>query len=636
MFLALLLVALVALLDYWSAPELSFAVFYVLPIALAAWKVGAGSGFLLSVISAAVWWWGAVSESNPTQAQRLISYWNGWVWLSFFSLMVLLIWRIKRLNRSLGDKATSLAAEVAERERAEAALAASQRIFRLITENVSDLIALLDLQGRTIYCSPSYQLLPSHGAVPGADYFAEIALEDRARVREVFAQVVQTGRNRRTEYRMIWSGEPVHCLESEWSLVREARGAAGQVVVVSRDVTLRKRLEELYANEKDLLELIARGKPLVEVLHKLIQKIEAWSGHLVCSILVHDADHNPALHVGSARLTDPAEPILESRSENAPAGLDRSEALFTPSFSLPRSPRAEWDRFRENAASRGFQVVCEKQIVSTLGEELGALTIYSPEGPGAESLRLQLFEKITHVTAIALERQHSEETLRRLSQQILHAQEGERRRVARELHDGVNQLLSSAAFRVESVLARVPTDLSDLRQDFGKIRFLLQRAIHEVRGISENLRPSELDELGLAAAIRDLCEDFKDRTERPVDLKLPAAAERFESDTELALYRITQEALTNIEKHASASEVGLELQWNQAWISLRIRDNGKGMAPKGLMHDARRGGMGLMDMRERCASLGGHLSIRSESNFGTEIAVRVPRRALVCNGKMAS
>src|SRR4029078_11536280 len=129
-------------------------------------------------------------------------------------------------------------------------------------------------------------------------------------------------------------------------------------------------------------------------------------------------------------------------------------------------------------------------------------------------------------------------------------------------------------------------------------RFLLKKAIHEVRSISENLRPSELDELGVIAAARDLCEDFKERSQLDVQLWVPAVDERFSNDIELTLYRIVQESLTNVEKHAEASQVLLSLLSDPASVTLTIRDNGKGLPPATNGAANKRQGMGLIGMRE--------------------------------------
>jgi PAS domain S-box-containing protein len=620
--LALIVMGVVGWFDYITGPELSFAIFYLLPICLAAWKAGFWEGALLA-LGSAIMWFLADFLWQVRYTHSIIPYWNAFVRLEFFVLTVMLVCNIKRLNRSLQDQTASLAQEVAERRRAQEALAESQKIFRLITENVTDLIAVVNSKGQRLYSSPSYtQLGCDAEALRGTDYFRDVLPEDRPQVEGALQQALQTGMNQRVEYRLPANANQMRYLESDWSVIKERDGESRNVVVVSRDVSLRKRMEFLYTNEKDLLEMIAEGKPLQVVLQKLIHKVESWSAGIFCSILVQDAEQNPILHEANARLP------LASGGNAWVTAEPVAQTTLPGEISLPEpyaTVRREWLRFRENALKLGLTIVYDHPIVSTLGEPLGFLSIYSCEPHNSEASRLQFYDKIAHVTAIALERQHSERTLRRLSSLILNAQEAERRRLARELHDSVSQMLSAVSFRLEAVAGQAPRDNQNLRQEMIKTRFLLKKTIHEVRSISENLRPSELDELGLVAAVRDLVEDFKERTQLTVKLIAPPGGERLSGDVEVTLYRIVQEALRNIEKHAEASEVLLELNWDEVSVKLTIRDNGKGLPRPNAASD-RRQRMGLVDMKERCAFVGGTFSIRSEPKGGTEIAVRIPRQ----------
>src|SRR5262249_23193316 len=161
----------------------------------------------------------------------------------------------------------------------------SQKIFRLITENVTDLIAVVNEKGQRLYSSPSYvNLGPDPESLRGTDYFNDVLAEDRPRVQAAFEQALKTGMNQRIEYRIPMGAQQTRYLESDWSLIRERTGESHHVVVVSRDVTARKRMEFLYTNEKEILEMIAEGKPLRDVLQKLIRKVESWSDGTYCSV----------------------------------------------------------------------------------------------------------------------------------------------------------------------------------------------------------------------------------------------------------------------------------------------------------------------------------------------------------------
>jgi signal transduction histidine kinase len=222
-------------------------------------------------------------------------------------------------------------------------------------------------------------------------------------------------------------------------------------------------------------------------------------------------------------------------------------------------------------------------------------------------------------------RARAEQTLRSMPRLILNAQEAERRRVARDLHDSVNQILSSAKFRLEALADHLGTRDAVTASEVLKTKEILARAITEVRRISRNLRPSELDDLGLPAAIRTLGGEFGERTGIKVTLHLPTAAPALPDEVELNIYRILQEALTNVERHAHARHAEITLRLTQRRLRVTIRDDGTGFLPgRTSRSSTARPGMGLADMRERATHLGGHCEIHTELGRGTEIVIEVP------------
>jgi two-component system NarL family sensor kinase len=226
------------------------------------------------------------------------------------------------------------------------------------------------------------------------------------------------------------------------------------------------------------------------------------------------------------------------------------------------------------------------------------------------------------------DRIRSEETLRQLSKRIVGAQEVERRRVARELHDSVSQILSSVKFRIQSVGEMLPSHGTE-SQELQKANHLLEQALREVRRISQNLRPSQLDDLGLKAALRGVCQEFRHRTQIVTTLKSSNLPEELPSEVELALYRIIQEALNNVEKHSAATRVTLKLFRDGPWAGASIKDNGRGFelsAEQERKND--HPAWGLVYMRERAAFVGGTLCVESGPGRGTEITVRIPLHAM--------
>jgi PAS domain S-box-containing protein len=252
-------------------------------------------------------------------------------------------------------------------------------------------------------------------------------------------------------------------------------------------------------------------------------------------------------------------------------------------------------------------------------EQTGEITVLLSSSPFPGDTEILSSMVITDIT----ERKRMELAQRYLAEKVLVAQEQERHRVSRELHDGISQLLYSARHRLHEV-EKTANELNrpKLREDVSATRQLLEKTMGEVRLISRNLRPSELDDLGLSPAIQSLVEDFEVRTKIPVHCECDLHG-HLKQDTELAIYRIVQEALTNVGKHAQASRVVIQLGRQRGNVHLRIRDNGRGFSRPGSV--AKGQGLGLINMQERAAFVGGSLSIRSIPRQGTEIALQLPR-----------
>jgi two-component system NarL family sensor kinase len=223
------------------------------------------------------------------------------------------------------------------------------------------------------------------------------------------------------------------------------------------------------------------------------------------------------------------------------------------------------------------------------------------------------------------ERKDAEELSRHLSRRILEAQEGERRRVSRELHDSVNQILASVKFRIESLEEQLTGRNLRFRREARKTKQLLNKAMTEVRRISRNLRPAELDDLGLASAVRSLAEEFTERTEIDVTLLEPWPKRSLSPEITESLYRIIQEALMNVEKHSDATRVTISFSVTDEDLVCSISDNGRGMPldDRGKSR-ARSGGLGIVDIRERLSFLKGTLAIGPRGKRGTTLTVHIP------------
>lgn len=220
------------------------------------------------------------------------------------------------------------------------------------------------------------------------------------------------------------------------------------------------------------------------------------------------------------------------------------------------------------------------------------------------------------------ERRVTDAKLKQLTQRIIDTQEQERGRVARELHDSISQMLVGVRYALE--LARRRLSLGDERasESLEKGIDSLGGAIQEVRRISRDLRPGVLDDLGLGPALQALTEEFDARTGIKVDLETVVFRGRIDREGRIALYRIAQEALTNIERHASATEISMEMRGTREGAKLRITDNGVGMDWP--LPTTSSSGLGMRNMQERLEQLGGTLTVKSSKGKGTNIIALVP------------
>jgi PAS domain S-box-containing protein len=223
------------------------------------------------------------------------------------------------------------------------------------------------------------------------------------------------------------------------------------------------------------------------------------------------------------------------------------------------------------------------------------------------------------------EARQTREQLRALSHRVVEAQEAERGWVALELHDNITQRLCAALFRCQALAARLPDPAGPSRRETMRLHEMLGEAAEEVERISRDLRPGVLNQLGLMAVVRINSAEFALRTGIFTKLVCGRMKVRPPADAELAIYRILQEVLRNIERHAQARHVTVCLRQRGAFVELVVKDDGVGFDPD--HHPAGpdgKSGLGLLGMRERAGYVGGTLEIKAARGVGTEIDVRIP------------
>ncbi len=223
------------------------------------------------------------------------------------------------------------------------------------------------------------------------------------------------------------------------------------------------------------------------------------------------------------------------------------------------------------------------------------------------------------------ERKRAEESLRLLSGQLLHLQDQERRRIARELHDSAGQILAALGMNLSLVGSEngniAPRAAKAIQESVG----LVQELSRELRTISHLLHPPLLDEVGLASGLRSYLEGFTERSKIRVDLELPEDLGRLQQDLETAIFRIVQECLTNIHRHSESPVARIRISRSDSQVSLEVEDRGKGIPSekREAFDSGGTPGVGIRGMRERLRQLGGTLEINS-SGRGTVVVARLP------------
>jgi two-component system, NarL family, sensor histidine kinase UhpB len=204
---------------------------------------------------------------------------------------------------------------------------------------------------------------------------------------------------------------------------------------------------------------------------------------------------------------------------------------------------------------------------------------------------------------------------RESARQALRVQEGERERVARELHDEVGQTLTAMMLQIESLAAKVP---EELRDELEELRETTRAGAEDVRRIAVRLRPEALEDLGLETALMALVRSFREHSGVRVEPRIEQLPQ-LSPEQELVIYRVAQEALTNIARHAHATAAAVDLVRDDGVVTLRVRDDGRGVGDR-----ARSSSTGIRGMRERAMLVGGRMTIVSADGRGTEVALQLP------------
>ena len=271
-------------------------------------------------------------------------------------------------------------------------------------------------------------------------------------------------------------------------------------------------------------------------------------------------------------------------------------------------------------------------IPFVVGKQItGVFTISSLEKPRIFSPReIKLAQTIVNQVAVAIEnarlmnlvKEHSQR-LAILSSKVVKAQEEERKRIAEELHDRVGQALTAMKINLQMSNRNLPTNAKLVKEKIADTQQLLSETLEEIRYLSSDLRPATLDDFGLVPTLRWYGQSFSKRFDINFNLRIDGFG-RLPSEIETIMYRLAQEALTNVGKHSKAKDVWVGLSRKESNVHMTIRDNGIGFdVGKLYAEDYAKKGFGLMSMRERVQLLNGSFNIRSKKNYGTKLIITI-------------
>jgi len=269
-----------------------------------------------------------------------------------------------------------------------------------------------------------------------------------------------------------------------------------------------------------------------------------------------------------------------------------------------------------------------KNIVESLSRrtvELAASNLeLSLEIAQRRAVEAALKKSKRHYSELLAQSDRMQEQLRQLSRQILSAQEDERKKISRELHDVIAQTLTGINIRLTALKKEAGRNMKGLDRSIARTQRLVEKSVDIVHRFARELRPAVLDDLGLIPALHSFVKLFSQQTRILVNVEIYAGVEQLDSNKRTMIYRVAQEALNNVARHAQASRVEMNIRKLPHGVGMNIHDNGKSFSVEGALNARGSKRLGLLGMRERLEMVGGTFCVKSAPGQGTTIEAEIP------------
>lgn len=472
-----------------------------------------------------------------------------------------------------------------------------------------------------------YGLEPGSKAITLEVFLGSLHPDDRDQIRgHIEAAIAKGGRFGYRE-RIVRPDGSVRVLDTIGEVIPGPDGRPWGLLGTCRDVTeeaelaaIRHRVERVQAGEREALEQLANGAPLEQVLTTLVRLIEELSPATIASVLLLDSRGQHLRHGAAPNL-----PIEYNRAIDGAAIGPRAGSCGTaayrkqPVFVSNIETDPLWIGYRHLVEPHGLRACWSFPILAPEGHVLGTFAVYYREPREPDEASRRLIVRAAHVAGIAIERRQLDDQLRALSERIEAAREEERTSIAREIHDVLGQALTALKLDIAWVSHR---SQGEVAAKLGEMSRATEEIIGAVRRISSELRPGILDSIGLRAALEWQADEITRRSNITCHVDARVGELQLERSLATTVFRIFQEATTNVVRHAKATRIDVTLWLERGNLRLDIADDGVGVpeiAP-------RTSSLGLLGMRERARRAGGECTIRRRQPQGTIVALSVPLR----------